>query len=644
MNPPNDNGVDLKHLRAQVEAAELTLRKRLLESQINWTDQYVDPREMLFDADDFWLPIGYQEQVPWNLDRQKKGETLPVYISEHGLKMVRDISRQVCANNEFAINGVENRCSYIVGKGFTYRAVRKSDDPRTPADEKGSAKDPLARQVQAVLDEFIDRSGWGELEQELVQRADVDGEFITRYFAGNGGLTEVRAVEPEHLKTPPHQKGDPRAFLFGVETDPLDVERILAYWVVEDPQTGTATERVSVDEIVHLKLNVPRSSKRGLPTFFPVRKNLDRAEKLLRNMSLMAQIQATFAVIRKHKGYSLAALQSFQQSEADIAATSSLTGRTQYIKQYAPGSVIDSSENTEYQFPGGDVNTPAFTAVLQAELRAVGARLQMPEYMLSGDSSSSNYASTLVAESPFVKSMERLQARFARKFGAGGYRRGQHCGTMWIVVRNAVRAGRLPREALRAIELQVEGPSLVVRDRAQEAQRNQTLSMNKVLSVQTWCQQEGLDYDREQANIEEHEERTGQGQQGGMGPPDQGGGGGSPDELLGSLGDERGTPPADVQTPVPEAIGGQRPTAKLLSLVESLESAERVLSRARRRRDIKAVQEFRERVRRLRRAGLRALLEAGFTGTITDKRGRRIHFVGGKRVKGSGRKRQGSGK
>ncbi|MCC6419946.1 MAG: hypothetical protein IT429_17055 [Gemmataceae bacterium] len=48
--------------------------------------------------------------------------------------------------------------------------------------------------------------------------------------------------------------------------------------------------------------------------------------------------------------------------------------------------------------------------------------------------------------------------------------------------------------------------------------------------------------------------------------------------------------------------------------------------------------------RRGRNLIILALTEAGFTGTITDKRGRRIHFVGGKRVKGSGRKRQGSGK
>ena len=38
--------------------------------------------------------------------------------------------------------------------------------------------------------------------------------------------------------------------------------------------------------------------------------------------------------------------------------------------------------------------------MLQAELRAIAARLVMPEFMLTSDASNANYASTMVAEGP----------------------------------------------------------------------------------------------------------------------------------------------------------------------------------------------------------------------------------------------------
>ena len=41
--------------------------------------------------------------------------------------------------------------------------------------------------------------------------------------------------------------------------------------------------------------------KRGLPLYFPVRKNLRRVEKLLRNMSAVAEIQSAIALIRRHR-------------------------------------------------------------------------------------------------------------------------------------------------------------------------------------------------------------------------------------------------------------------------------------------------------------------------------------------------------
>ena len=54
----------------------------------------------------------------------------------------------------------------------------------------------------------------------------------------------------------------------------------------------------------------------------------------------------------------------------------------------------------EYDFPARGLDASSFVAVLQAELRAIAARLVMPEFMFTSDASNANYASTMVAEGP----------------------------------------------------------------------------------------------------------------------------------------------------------------------------------------------------------------------------------------------------
>jgi hypothetical protein len=78
---------------------------------------------------------------------------------------------------------------------------------------------------------------------------------------------------------------------------------------------------------------------------------------------------------------------------------------------------------------------------------------------------------------------------------------------MWRVVANAVRAGRLPGEALSAIEIHVAAPALAVRDALEEAQVARIEFAHGILSPQTWAQRRGLDYGQEQENLAAHARR-----------------------------------------------------------------------------------------------------------------------------------------
>jgi capsid protein len=278
---------------------------------------------------------------------------------------------------------------------------------------------------------------------------------------------------------------------FGIQTEPDDVETVVGYFLDGRP--------VPAHEIQHRKSNVDANTKRGLPLYYPVTKNLRRIEKLLRNMSVVAEIQSAIALIRKHRGVSRSGVEQFVADQSQHASQDS-TGRTRTLSHYAPGTILDAPAGLEYDFPASGIDAASFVTVLQAELRAVAARLVMPEFMFTSDASNANYASTLVAEGPAVKMFQRLQANLAA----------EDSDVLWQVIENAVAAGRLPQGTRQLVDLQITPPSLRVRDQNKECQVERIAFESGILSPQTWSLRLGLDYDQEQKNLAMHAAEGGQ--------------------------------------------------------------------------------------------------------------------------------------
>jgi capsid protein len=284
------------------------------------------------------------------------------------------------------------------------------------------------------------------------------------------------------VAAPSDRISDPSAS-FGIQTDPNDVETVLGYWI--------DGRLIDAAEIQHRKANVDGNVKRGLPLFYPVRKNLRRAENLLRNMSVVAEIQSAIAVIRKHKAATAAGLADFVATQADATVTGSATGRTNYFRRYAPGTILDAVAGTDYEFPAAGIDAARYVTVLQAELRAIASRLVMPEFMLSSDASNANYSSTMVAEGPAVKMFERLQHDMIA----------EDLELLGRVIAHAVEAGRLPAAALAAVEIRAIPPTLAVRDRLRDAQADQILVRAGAMSVATMATRHGLDPEEEGALV-----------------------------------------------------------------------------------------------------------------------------------------------
>ncbi|MBN2293666.1 MAG: hypothetical protein JXM70_14650, partial [Pirellulales bacterium] len=85
-------------------------QKRLLEAFDTLWNDFVDPVEPFFDSDgEQWSRIGFAANA--------KNANSGVPKNETELADIRDQCRTLAAENEFAINGHENRINFIVGTG-----------------------------------------------------------------------------------------------------------------------------------------------------------------------------------------------------------------------------------------------------------------------------------------------------------------------------------------------------------------------------------------------------------------------------------------------------------------------------------------------------------------------------------------------
>ena len=454
----------------EMDLRERELQVKLVEATTSLYDNFIDPLDAYRDdiTGEMWTELG------------SGGRQFKEAMSETSLAGIRSHSRKLVQTNEWAINGTENRISYVVGTGHKYTAAAKPNK---------EVLDDTIEAVQEFINEWRRVNKWQRRQQEIRRRIDRDGEVFIRSFVDGTGMTTYRFVEPEQIYTPTELSNVKRAS-FGIMTNPDDVETVEGYFV-----DGVSVEPA---EIQHRKANVDSNVKRGIPLWFPVRKNLQRAEKLQRNMGVVADIQTAIALIRKHPSASKSAVEDFVNTNADVSVNNTRTGATTYHKHFGPGTILDAHGGTEYDFPAKGIDATRFVIVLQSELRAVASRLVMPEFMLTSDSSNANYASTMVSEGPAVKFFSRIQADTWEADEE----------LLWQAIATAVEANRLPAVDRSEVGIDVTFPTLETHDRLKETQADQILVQNKAMSTRTMGERYGLDMDAEEERIAETREKN----------------------------------------------------------------------------------------------------------------------------------------
>lgn len=452
-----------------------------------WGD-VVDVRQ---EQRDEWQQLGWGSGRGFSTGRsddRRAGMLRPIYETEQDLDDIRAIARVLAETTAPGTSALLNLTNYVVGTGYTYRVT---PEPRVD-------NEPLRKAVQTVVDEFLDRNNWcGELERELFRRSRRDGEYFLSMFF-HDGQTEVRIVDPERVRDPQQVPPIGRCYSFGIDTEADDVLRTNGYWVFYDSLDG-APDYLMANAVQHVKLNVDGNIKRGVSDFFPIGSDIGNVRKLLSNMVKGGGIQAAIAYICEHApGVTGTQIEGLIQTNATMRSTvpSYNTGtRTRYVNDERGGTRLDVGKGQTYKGSplGNGEAANAFIAILQAGLRSIGSRWAMPEYMISGDASNANYASTKEAGTPFVKNCEVEQSQYKRRFSK----------TVWAAIKEACRAGRIEAsyaEVCGQFDLQVEAPAIIVHDARVETERRAVLKREGILSAKTWSDQEGLDYEHEQAN------------------------------------------------------------------------------------------------------------------------------------------------
>jgi len=453
---------------------ERRLERKLLEAQVNWLDTIVDPRDRYMDevTGERWRPVGTFEGF--------SDEDSEPFTDEEELGVIRRKSRQICRRNSYAENLIVNLVSFTVGSGHKYCVEPKKSMRRNHTSKE------YARKTQLYIDRLLKINKWQRRQQEICRRKHRDGECFIRIFPQENGYCFFRFVEPHEVTTPQRWAQDHSA-TFGIKTDPDDVETVEWYFINE--------EEVEPHEIQHRKTNVDMNCKRGLSSLYCVGQNLERGEKLLRNMSILVQTQSAIAMIRKHKKTS-GAVKSFATRNATIQSSNSVTGETRNFKKWRPGTILDSKDGVEHEFPSVGLNPSAPVAVLGAELRAVAASKALPEYMVGSDASNANYSSTMVAESPAVRFFEQEQAEQIEA----------DLELIWTSIQVAIDAGLLPADLKRFVEINVEAPTLISRNIDEQSKADEVYMRNRVISPQTVAGKLGLDAGQEQRNWSEFDD------------------------------------------------------------------------------------------------------------------------------------------
>lgn len=516
---------ELELKRMSLEVAQLERDAMFVESERHWLNllnehqpsqlnalegdfaaTFVDPATPYYDTPGFYSgsSMGAGMTRPTDREDYAEGDYRPFWhgLTEH--RILQGVSRYLGVANHHGISLVEGLADYAVYTGYTHTC-----EPKDKQDDS-ERTETIIKECRQVLREFDEQNRWRCCwEGEIFQQSRFWGEYFIRVIDNKDGTATVREIPAFSLAQPLPQYIErlevfwnlpASSWSYGVVTPEENTGDPLGYFVEYD-NTGRNYEFVPADEVVPIKLNVPHQVKRGLSDFYPVFRMIQIMPQAWFNLMVQSGIQASIAYIQSTDPKMGGTVASLGKS-TEIRSRGLRGEETIEANMQRPGQIIHAKGVKHEAGPVGNSNGPDLAKVLETGYRLVGMRYRMPEYMSSGNPSTSNRATADSSEQPFVKSTERKQVIYSLAFEDVDRR----------VLAIAIKYGRFAQFGIYTIEqlfdvidLSVTGPDPGTRKVAEEISEDKALVEMRVKSRQTVAEKHGLDWQKEKRRIEEED-------------------------------------------------------------------------------------------------------------------------------------------
>ncbi len=271
---------------------------------------------------------------------------------------------------------IKNLTNYIIGNGVNWTA--QDENP----------------QVQEFIDEFCSQPKvtFEKRQISIIKRTLRDGELFIHLLSGSNGKTyAMRFYNPGQIKE--------------IEKETGDAETVIKYqrtW--RDDKNKEHKEDLPAGDIHHIRLEVDEDIDRGRPLLENVLTRIAQYEDWLDGRIKTNKAKSSIFLERIVEG-------SPSRVSSVNAGFPGTSGGNFTEDEYAAqmpryGTVVTHSASVKWQWVEPNINAIDCAEDGRQIRLSIAAGVQLPEFILTSDSSNANYSSTTVAESPFVKSIE----------------------------------------------------------------------------------------------------------------------------------------------------------------------------------------------------------------------------------------------
>lgn len=319
-----------------------------------------------------------------------------------------------------------------------------------------------------------------------------------------------------------------------IERDPSDVETVIAYIRAYRDGMDVKEERIPADEIIHVKGGC-KDDYRGLPPFQSIVKHCAWYEDWVHNRVVYNRLKTSFYLEEVINGTPTNTSSAANQHPTQDQKYGK--GGQEILRMPKMGTKITHNKNVEYKWLKPEIRADDASEDGRIVRMAICTGAQCPEFIV-GDASNANFASTMVAQNPFVRKIEYFQDMFETYFKEL-YRRVLSHGvrmsalpkmsTQTETVEKAHNVGflRKVKYSFRAeeqmnqkgditkkipvptkVEVEIVWPTIIKQNLKEETEAYQIHQAMGVAATSTLSQKLGYDYEEELRKIEKEEAVT----------------------------------------------------------------------------------------------------------------------------------------